>query len=77
MAVRVVQSLEELAFKASFKDILATLVLCYAHRPKGRRIESLVPTVFSNSFLTSEKLRKFLRNRLDQHLNGLVGVEVR
>ena len=78
MAPHAVPSLEELAFEASFKDILATLALCYDHRPEGKRYDCLlVPSAFSNSFLTSEKLRKFVRNRLDQHLVGLVGVKVR
>ena len=77
MAAHAVPSLEELAFEASFKDILATLVLCCEHRPEGKRYDCLVPSAFSNSFLTSEKLRKFVRKRLDQHLVGLVGVKVR
>ena len=72
-----IPSLEDLAFEVSFKDILSTLRLCYEHRPEVKQLSWLNPSAFSNLFLTSDKLRRFVRNRLDHHLKALVGVQTR
>ena len=73
---KIVPSLQDLAFEVSFKEIMSTLILCYEHRPKGKRLSCLAsPSAFSKSFLTSEKLLNFVRSRLDYHLVGLVGVQ--
>ena len=75
---KIVPSLQDLAFEVSFKEIMSTLILCYEHRPEGKRLSCLAsPSAFSKSFLTSEKLLNFVRSRLDYHLVGLVGVQVR
>ena len=73
----VIPSLEDLAFEVSFKDFLRTLLLGFEHRPQGKRFSCLAPSAFSNLFLSSDKLRNFVRNRLDHHLFGLVAFKTR
>lgn len=73
----VIPSLESLAFEVSFRDILSTLILCYEHRPEVKRFPFLASSSFSNLFLTSDKLRSFVRGCLDRHLRGVVSVQVR
>ena len=78
MDFKFVPSLQDLALEVSFKEIMSTLILAYDHRPKGKRLSCLAsPSAFSKSFLTSDKLRRFVRNRLDHHLVGSVGVQIR
>lgn len=75
MDVQVIPSLENLAFDASFNDIMGTLILWYSHRPKGKRFPC--SALAKSLLLSSEKLIAYVRCRLDQHLVGLVSGKVR
>ncbi len=79
MDAHIVPSLEDIAFEVSFKEIMATLILCYDHRPEGKRFSCLAfPSAISKSFLKSEKLRSLVRSRLDQRLGrALQSKEIR
>lgn len=75
MDVHAVSSLEDLAFDAAFNDIMGTLIMWYTHRPEGKRFPC---SALSKLLLvSSEMLIRFVRNRLDQHLVGLVSGKVR
>lgn len=78
MDSKLVSSLEDLAFEASFKDIVASLILCYEHRPEANRLSCLAnPSTVSKCFLTSEKLRILVRSQLAHFLEGTMSQKVR
>ena len=74
-----VSRLEEISFTACLKDILGNLLLCPEHRPESSRhlnsyssLISIHPNLFSSS-----NVRSFVRNRLNQHLIGIMNDEIR
>ncbi len=72
-------SLEDLAFEASFKEILSNLVLCPDHRPKEKKLKwlafsSLLSTI---PYFKSEQLITIVRSRLDKYLVGTMGDKIR
>ena len=74
-----VSPLEEIAFTACLKDILGNLLLCPEHRPESSRhlnsyssLISIHPNLFSSS-----NVRSFVRNRLNQHLIGIMNDDIR
>ena len=78
MDTHVVQSLEDLSFKASYKMILDTLLLCYDHRPSGNQFPWLKYSLLSsNSLLTSENLCNLIRSHLDHYLVGEMSEKIR
>ena len=75
-----VPRLDDLAFKASFRDILASLRVCPDHRPGGDSLSlakssSLISN--HNELSTSDNIRQVVRARLDQHLVGTFNDEIR
>jgi len=74
-----VPSLEDLAFEMSYKEIMSNLILCYEHRPEGKRFQWLPfsSIVSTSEILSSENVRRLVRNRLNQHLVGTLGEKVR
>ena len=74
-----VSRLEEISFTACLKDILGNLLLCPEHRPESSRhlnsyssLISIHPNLFSSS-----NVRSFVRNRLNQHLIGIMNDDIR
>lgn len=75
-----VRSLQELAFYNSFKEILATLLLCPGHRFGGDRLNLASSSVFLNNnweFFKSENIRKIVKGRLRHILVGTMSDETR
>lgn len=73
-----VTRLEDIAFTACFREILSNLLLCPDHRPDERRnMNSYSSLVSLNPFLTSSNVRNFVRNRLNQHLIGIMNDDIR
>lgn len=74
-----VPSLENLAFEMSYKEIMSNLILCYEHRPEGKRVTWLPfsSIVSTSEILSSENIRRLVRGRLNQHLVGTMGEKVR
>jgi len=75
----IIPSLEDLALKVSYKEILGNLILCHDHRPKEKKLNwlncsSLLSTI---PYLESEQLLEIVRSRLDQHLVGTMGDTIR
>ncbi len=68
MDIRVIPSLQDLAFEASFKDILGTLSQCY-HEGITRL----------SGFIASQAtdLCSLVRDRLDEHLVGQISKQIR
>lgn len=70
--------LEEIAFTACYREILSNLLLCSEHRPEERRgMNSYSSLISLNPFLTSTNVRSFVRNRLNNHLIGIMNDEIR
>ncbi len=80
MDSEIIPSLEDLAFETSYKDIISNLILCYDHRPRGKRLfwlrfSSIIQA--SNLDLTSDTIRGLVRRRLDHHLIGTMSEKIR
>ncbi|KAI9555851.1 hypothetical protein GHT06_018368 [Daphnia sinensis] len=74
----VVTRLEEIAFTACYREILSNLLLCTEHRPEDRRSMNSYSSLISlNHSLTSSNVRRFVRNRLNHHLVGIMNDEIR
>ena len=75
-----VPRLDDLAFKASFRDIVVSLLVCPDHRPGGDRWSSAKSSSLisnHNELSTSDNIRQVVRARLDQHLVGTFNDEIR
>ncbi len=77
--IQVVPKLEDLAFEVSYQEILSNLILCYDHRPEGKRLSWLPFSSVLNAkpAITSEKMRCLVRARLNQHLVGVMSEKIR
>jgi len=71
--------LKELSFKASFKEILCNLILCREHRPKDAQLfwSTFCSNLSMDPSLTSQNMIDFTRTRLDRHLIGETGENMR
>lgn len=73
-----VSRLEEIAFMASYREILGNLLLCPDHRPEDRRNMNTYSSLISlNPFFTSPNILHFVRSRLNQHLIGTMNDDIR
>ena len=74
-----VSRLEEIAFTACLKDILGNLLLCPEHRPEDRRNLNSYSSLISShpNLFSSSNVRSFVRNRLNQHLIGIMNDDIR
>ena len=75
---RRVKRLEDIAFMASFHEILSNLSLCPKHRPEDKpNTNSYASLISQNAFFTSENILSYVRNRLSQRLIGTFNDEIR
>jgi len=73
-----VKRLEDIAFMASYHEILSNLLLCSKHRPEDRpNTNSYSSLISTNSFLTSENILRYVRNKLALSLVGTFNDEIR
>ena len=73
-----VKRLEDIAFMASYHEILSNLLLCSKHRPEDRpNTNSYSSLISQNSFLSSKNILHYVRNRLSQSLVGTFNDEIR
>ena len=73
-----VARLEEIAFKACYREILSNLLLCPEHsQPHSVSMNSYSSLISQNPFLTSPNVRRFVRSRLNYHLIGIMNDEIR
>jgi uncharacterized tellurite resistance protein B-like protein len=73
-----VARLEEIAFKACYREILSNLLLCPEHsQPHNVSMYSYSSLISLNPFLTSSNVRTFVRSRLNYHLIGIMNDEIR
>ena len=80
MEKNLVPRLEQLAFTASFKDILSNLVLCQDHRPEDKQLETVAAfssRIKTSPLFASQNLINFVRNNLDHHLVGVMNDKTR
>jgi len=66
----VIPRLEKLAFEASYKELLSNLLLCREHRPEEKQVELVAfsSIISACTFLKSENVIAFVRNRLNHYL---------
>jgi hypothetical protein len=70
--------LEEIAFKACYRQILSNLLLCPEHsQPHSVSMNSYSSLISQNPFLNSPNVRRFVRSRLNYHLIGIMNDEIR
>jgi len=69
--------LEEMAFEASYKMIMSTLLLCPDHHPVGQEIPWLTLLTSFRPFSTSENVCSLVRSLLDYHLVGTMSDKIR
>jgi hypothetical protein len=73
-----VARLEEIAFKACYREILSNLLLCPEHsQPHSVSMNSYSSLISQNPFLTSPNVRRFVRSRLNYHLIEIMNDEIR
>lgn len=74
-----IKSLEDLAFEASYKMIVNTLLLSPDHRPVGQEIPWLRSSLLTSfePFSTSENICSLVRSQLDYHLVGTMSETIR
>lgn len=73
-----VSRLEQIAFMASYREILSNLLLCSDHRPEERRHMNTYSSLISlNTFLNSCNILKFVRSRLNHYLIGTMNDDIR
>ncbi len=75
----VIPRLEKLAFEVSYKELLSNLLLCREHRPEERQVELVAfsSLISACSFLKSENVITFVRNRLNRYLLGFMNDKMR
>jgi hypothetical protein len=71
--------LEEIAFKACYREILSNLLLRpeHSHQPHSVSMYSYSSLISLSPFLTSSNVRRFVRSRLNYHLIGIMNDEIR
>ena len=77
--------LEDLAFEVSFKELISNLVMCRDHRPentsesyyKAMDWVSSFSILSNHPFMSSENVLKFVKQRLNKYLVGVMGIKIR
>jgi len=76
--------LEDLAFEVSFKEMISHLVMCRDHRPKNTSESykamdwvSYSSVLSNHAFMSSENVLKFVKQRLNKYLVGVMGIKIR
>jgi len=74
-----VASLEDLAFSASYREIVGNLLLCQDHPTKDWRLGWLNRSSVLSMFplLNSQYLLKFIKQKLEYYLVGIMGEKIR
>jgi len=74
-----VPRLEQIAFQASFKEILSNLVLCPDHCPKDMQLDTVAfsSRLSTCPLFTSQSLINFVRKRLEYYLVGEMNDKIR
>jgi len=78
--LQIVSRLEDLAFDASYNEIIGNLLyLCREHRPENKKLEMVTYSSFLSRipFITSQNMIQLIRNQLGQNLLGLMGEKIR
>ena len=79
MQAAILPSLEDLAFEMSYKEIMSNLILCYEHRPQGKRLPWLPFSSFlaTSPFFSSQTAISLVRRKLDHYLVGTMSDKIR
>lgn len=77
--LQIVSRLEDLAFDASYNEIIGNLLLCREHRPENKKLEMVTYSSFLSRipFIISQNMIQLIRNQLGQNLLGLMGEKIR